>query len=123
MIIGAYAVGSNKGYIYVRAEYPLAIQYFDLAIRSAEALGLLGENILNSGFSFHVKIAKGGGAFVCGESTALMASIEGKAGEPRVKHIHSTTRGLFERPTVLNNVETWANVPLIVNRVLSGIKK
>ena len=116
MIIGAYAVGSNQGYIYVRAEYPLAIQYFDLAIRSAEALGLLGENILNSGFSFHVKIAKGGGAFVCGESTALMASIEGKAGEPRVKHIHSTTRGLFERPTVLNNVETWANVPLIVNR-------
>jgi NADH:ubiquinone oxidoreductase subunit F (NADH-binding)/Pyruvate/2-oxoacid:ferredoxin oxidoreductase delta subunit len=94
----------------------LAIQYFDLAIRSAEALGLLGENILNSGFSFHVKIAKGGGAFVCGESTALMASIEGKAGEPRVKHIHSTTRGLFERPTVLNNVETWANIPLIVNR-------
>jgi NADH-quinone oxidoreductase subunit F len=116
MIIGAYAVGSNQGYIYVRAEYPLAIQYFDLAIRSAEALGLLGENILNSGFSFHVKIAKGGGAFVCGESTALMASIEGKAGEPRVKHIHSTTRGLFERPTVLNNVETWANVPLIANR-------
>jgi len=116
MIIGAYAVGANKGYIYVRAEYPLAIQYFDLAIRSAEALGLLGENILNSGFSFHTKIAKGGGAFVCGESTALMASIEGKAGEPRVKHIHSTTRGLFERPTVLNNVETWANVPLIVNR-------
>ncbi|VVB62061.1 Electron transport complex subunit RsxB [uncultured archaeon] len=116
LIIGAYAVGSNKGYIYVRAEYPLAIQYFDLAIRSAEALGLLGEDILNSGFSFHVKIAKGGGAFVCGESTALMASIEGKAGEPRVKHIHSTTRGLFERPTVLNNVETWANIPLIVNK-------
>jgi NADH:ubiquinone oxidoreductase subunit F (NADH-binding)/(2Fe-2S) ferredoxin len=116
MMIGAYAVGSNQGYIYVRAEYPLAIQYFECALRSAEALRLLGDNILNSGFSFHVKIAKGGGAFVCGESTALMASIEGKAGEPRVKHIHSTTRGLFERPTVLNNVETWANVPLIVNR-------
>ncbi len=116
LIIGAYSVGSNQGYIYVRAEYPLAIEYFDLAIRSASALGLLGDDILGSGFSFHVKIAKGGGAFVCGESTALMSSIEGKAGEPRVKHIHSTARGLFERPTVLNNVETWANVPLIVNR-------
>lgn len=116
MLIGAYAVGANQGYIYVRAEYPLAIQYFELAMKSAEALGLLGDNILNSRFSFHLKIAKGGGAFVCGESTALMASIEGKAGEPRVKHIHTTTRGLFERPTVLNNVETWANVPLIINR-------
>ncbi len=116
MILGAYSLGANQGYIYVRAEYPLAIDYFDLALKSAEALGLLGDNILGSGFSFTMKIARGGGAFVCGESTALMASIEGKAGEPRVKHIHSTTRGLFERPTVLNNVETWANIPLIVNK-------
>jgi len=116
LIIGAYSIGSNQGYIYVRAEYPLAIEYFDLAIKSASALGLIGDNILGSGFSFKMKIAKGGGAFVCGESTALMSSIEGKAGEPRVKHIHSTAKGLFERPTVLNNVETWANVPVIVNK-------
>jgi len=116
MIIGAYSLNANHGYIYVRAEYPLAIEYFDLAIKSAEALGLLGDNILGSGFSFNMKIAKGGGAFVCGESTALMASIEGKAGEPKVKHVHSTTSGLFERPTVLNNVETWANIPLIINK-------
>ncbi|MDH7506294.1 MAG: NADH-ubiquinone oxidoreductase-F iron-sulfur binding region domain-containing protein [Candidatus Thermoplasmatota archaeon] len=115
MIIGAYSINANQGYIYVRAEYPLAIEYFELALKSAEALGLLGENILGSDFSFNIKISKGGGAFVCGESTALMASIEGKAGEPRVKHIHSTTSGLFERPTVLNNVETWANIPLIIN--------
>jgi len=116
MIIGGYSINANKGYIYVRAEYPLAIEYFDIALKSAEALGLLGDNILGSGFSFNIKISKGGGAFVCGESTALMASIEGKAGEPRVKHIHSTTSGLFERPTVLNNVETWANIPLIINK-------
>ncbi len=116
LIIGAYGIGSNHGYIYVRAEYPLAIDYFNLAIKSAETLGLIGDNILGSGFSFKMKIAKGGGAFVCGESTALMASIEGKAGEPRVKHIHSTEKGLFERPTVLNNVETWANIPVIVGK-------
>jgi NADH-quinone oxidoreductase subunit F len=115
MIIGAYAVGAQHGYIYVRAEYPLAVEYFSIAIRRAREIGLLGENILDSGFSFDVKIAKGGGAFVCGESTALMASIEGKPGEPRVKHIHTTTSGLWDRPTVLNNVETWANVPLIIN--------
>jgi len=107
----------------VRAEYPLAIQAFEHAMKNAQALGLLGDNILNTGFSFHVKIAKGGGAFVCGESTALMASIEGKAGEPRVKHIHSTTKGLFERPTVLNNVETWANVPVIIKNGAEWYKK
>ena len=123
MMIGGYAVGSNHGYIYVRAEYPLAIQAFEHAMKNAQALGLLGDNILNTGFSFHVKIAKGGGAFVCGESTALMASIEGKAGEPRVKHIHSTTKGLFERPTVLNNVETWANVPVIIKNGAEWYKK
>ncbi len=116
MIIGAYSIDANKGYIYVREEYPLAIEYFDLAIKSATALGLLGDYILGTDFSFNIKIAKGGGAFVCGESTALTASIEGKAGEPRVKHIHSTEKGLFERPTVLNNVETWANIPVIVNK-------
>jgi NADH-quinone oxidoreductase subunit F len=115
MIIGAYAVGAQQGYIYVRSEYPLAVEYFDIAIQRAREMGFLGKNILGSGFSFDVKIAKGGGAFVCGESTALMASIEGKPGEPRVKHIHTTTSGLWDRPTVLNNVETWANVPLIIN--------
>jgi NADH:ubiquinone oxidoreductase subunit F (NADH-binding)/(2Fe-2S) ferredoxin/NAD-dependent dihydropyrimidine dehydrogenase PreA subunit len=115
MLIGAYAIGAPQGYIYARAEYPLAVQYFSLAIKRAREVGLLGENILGSGFSFDVKVAKGGGAFVCGESTALMASIEGKPGEPRVKHIHTTTSGLWERPTVLNNVETWANVPPIIN--------
>ena len=116
MIIGAYAIGANNGYIYVRTEYPLAVEYFNKAIQSAREYGFLGKKILGSKFSFDMKIVKGGGAFVCGESTALMASIEGKVGEPRVKHIHSTTRGLFERPTVLNNVETWANIPLIINK-------
>jgi len=115
MIIGAYVVGAQQGYIYVRTEYPLAVKYFGIAVQRAREVGLLGENILGSGFSFDVKIARGGGAFVCGESTALMASIEGKPGEPRVKHIHTTTSGLWDRPTVLNNVETWANIPLIIN--------
>ncbi|MFH1013415.1 MAG: NADH-quinone oxidoreductase subunit NuoF [Thermoplasmatota archaeon] len=123
MIIGAYAIGAQQGYIYVRAEYPLAVEYFDHAIQHAREIGLLGKNILNSGFSFDVKIAKGGGAFVCGESTALMASIEGKPGEPKVKHIHGTTSGLWDKPTVLNNVETWANVPLIINKSSDWYRK
>jgi len=114
MIIGAYAIGASEGYIYVRMEYPLAVEYFDLAIKKAKEYGLLGNNILGSGFNFNVLIAKGGGAFVCCESTALMASIEGKPGEPRAKHIHTTESGLWGKPTNLNNVETWANVPLIV---------
>ena len=114
MIIGAYAIGAQEGYIYVRMEYPLAVEYFDLAIKKAKEYGLLGDNILDSGFNFNVHIAKGGGAFVCGESTALMASIEGKPGEPRAKHIHTTESGLWGKPSNLNNVETWANVPLIM---------
>ncbi|NIR14071.1 MAG: NADH-quinone oxidoreductase subunit F, partial [Desulfobacterales bacterium] len=116
MIIGAYAIGANEGYIYVRTEYPLAVKLFRSAIKKAREYGLLGKNILGSGFDFDVKIARGGGAFVCGESTALMASIEGKPGEPRAKHIHTTQSGLWNRPSTLNNVETWANVPLIVNK-------
>jgi NADH-quinone oxidoreductase subunit F len=116
MIIGAYAIGANEGYIYVRTEYPLAVELFGLAITKAEEYGILGKNILGTGFDFNVKIARGGGAFVCGESTALMASIEGKPGEPRAKHIHTTESGLWERPSNLNNVETWANVPLIINK-------
>lgn len=115
MIIGSFAIGSNFGYIYVRNEYPLAVKNLSKAIQEAEEYGLLGENILGSGHSFTIKINRGGGAFVCGESTALMASIEGKVGEPRAKHIHTVVKGLWNKPTNLNNVETWANVPLIIN--------
>lgn len=114
MLIGAYAVGANRGFIYVRHEYPLAVKKLAHALEQARDFGLLGESILGSDFSFDLEICKGGGAFVCGESTALMASIEGKAGVPRVKYIRSTTRGLWDDPTILNNVETWANIPLIL---------
>lgn len=116
MIIGAYAIGSNYGYIYVRNEYPLAIKHFSTALKQAEELGLLGKNILGSGFDFTVKISRGGGAFVCGESSALRASIEGRVGEPSVKYVHATEKGLYEKPTVLNNVKTWASVTLIINK-------
>ncbi|GAB4319321.1 MAG: NADH-quinone oxidoreductase subunit NuoF [Candidatus Sumerlaeia bacterium] len=115
MIIGSWAIGAHEGFIYVRTEYPLAVQLFQKALDDARALGLLGENILGTGHSFDVSVVRGGGAFVCGESTALMASIEGRAGEPRAKHIHTVQRGLWDRPTTLNNVETWANIPLIIN--------
>ncbi len=116
MIIGAYAIGASEGYVYVRTEYPMAVVLITKAIQEARRLGLLGENILGSGFSFDIQVNRGGGAFVCGESTALMASIEGRAGEPRAKHIHTVERGLWDRPSTLNNVETWANIPLIINR-------
>ena len=116
MIIGAYAVGANKGYLYVRNEYPLAVSHLTLAIESARRAGFLGENILGSSFSFDLAINRGGGAFVCGESSALFASIEGRAGEPRAKYVHAVEKGLWDNPTVLNNVETWANVPLIINK-------
>ncbi|MEO0299894.1 MAG: NADH-quinone oxidoreductase subunit NuoF [candidate division WOR-3 bacterium] len=115
MIIGAYAIGSNEGYVYIRHEYPLALKRLKIAIQQAREYGFLGENILDSGFSFDIDIVRGGGAFVCGESTALMASIEGKVGEPRAKYIHTVEKGLYEKPTCLNNVETWANVPFIIN--------
>ena len=116
MVIGAYAIGAHEGYIYVRNEYPLAVKNAGIAIKQAEEYGLLGKNILGSGFDFSIKISRGGGAFVCGESTALMASLEGKVGEPRAKYVHTVEKGLWDRPTDLNNVETWANVPLIINR-------
>jgi NADH:ubiquinone oxidoreductase subunit F (NADH-binding)/ferredoxin len=116
MIIGAYAIGSNEGYIYVRNEYPLAVNNVKVALGQAEEYGFLGENILGSKFNFTIEINRGGGAFVCGESTALMASLEGRVGEPRAKHIHTVESGLWERPTNLNNVETWANVPLIITK-------
>jgi NADH-quinone oxidoreductase subunit F len=115
MVIGAYAIGAREGWIYVRNEYPLAVEHISLAIKTARELGLLGENILGSGFSFDIKIAKGAGAFVCGEETALMASIEGKRGVPRQKPPFPSQAGLFGKPTNINNVETWANVPLIIN--------
>jgi NADH-quinone oxidoreductase subunit F len=114
MTIGAYAIGSNRGYVYVRYEYPLAVKNVTIAIKQAEEYGLLGENILGTGFDFRVTVNRGGGAFVCGESTALMASLEGRVGEPRAKYVHTVERGLWNQPSNLNNVETWANVPLII---------
>lgn len=116
MIIGAFAIGANQGFIYVRHEYPLACKNAEIAITQARKAGVLGKNILGSGFDFDLEIAKGGGAFVCGESTALIASIEGKIGEPRGKQIHTVAQGLWGKPTNLNNVETWANVPLIIGK-------
>jgi NADH-quinone oxidoreductase subunit F len=116
LIIGAYAIGSKEGYFYIRNEYPLAVLNVIKAIDQAKTLGLLGKNILGSGFDFNVRIVKGGGAFVCGESTALMASLEGKVGEPRAKYVHTVEKGLWNKPSDLNNVETWANIPLIINK-------
>jgi NADH-quinone oxidoreductase subunit F len=114
MLIGAWAIGAERGYIYVRKEYPLAVEHARTAVEQAREYGLLGDNILGSGFCCDVETARGGGAFVCGESTALMASIEGKVGEPRPKDVHTVEEGLWNKPTCLNNVETWANVPLII---------
>jgi NADH-quinone oxidoreductase subunit F len=116
MIIAGYSIGAREGYIYIRNEYPLAVKHAEMALKQARNIGLLGENILNSGYTLDIKINRGGGAFVCGESTALMASIEGQVGEPRAKYIHTSERGLWGKPTTLNNVETLANVPLIINR-------
>ena len=116
MIIGSYAIGSNHGYVFVRKEYPLAVQNLRIALQQGEEYGLLGEDILGSGFDFSVRINRGGGAFVCGESTALMACLEGQPGEPRPKHIHTAISGLYDKPTNLNNVETWANVPVIIDK-------
>ncbi|MGC2776344.1 MAG: NADH-quinone oxidoreductase subunit NuoF [Bradyrhizobium sp.] len=115
LIIGAYAIGAHEGYVYVRQEYPLALENVGIAIRQAEEHGLLGRDILGSGFDFSVKVHRGAGAFVCGEETALLLSLEGKPGEPRARPPYPATSGLWGRPTNINNVETWANVPLIVN--------
>jgi NADH:ubiquinone oxidoreductase subunit F (NADH-binding)/(2Fe-2S) ferredoxin/Pyruvate/2-oxoacid:ferredoxin oxidoreductase delta subunit len=116
MIIGALAIGSSQGFIYVRNEYPLAVKNLNIALGQAREYGFLGKNLFNTGFNFDVRINRGGGAFVCGESSALMASLEGRAGEPRAKYIHTVERGLYDKPTNLNNVETWANVPVIITR-------
>ncbi|HSW40139.1 MAG TPA: NADH-quinone oxidoreductase subunit NuoF, partial [Acidobacteriota bacterium] len=116
LIIGAYAIGAREGYIYVRQEYPLAVENVSIAIAQAEARGLLGGNILGSGFDFSVHVHRGAGAFVCGEETALLMSLEGKAGEPRPRPPYPAVKGLWGRPTNINNVETWANIPLIVSK-------
>lgn len=114
MIINGYAVGSHQGYIYVRAEYPVAVQRLNVAIKQAKEYGFLGKNILGKGFDFDLEVRLGAGAFVCGEGSALMTSIEGKRGEPRPKPPRSAEKGLWKKPTVLNNVETYANVPQII---------
>ena len=116
LMLAGYAVGARQGYIYVRHEYPLAVERLQKAIDVLHAEGLLGDNILNKGFSFDVSINRGGGAFVCGESTALMRSIEGKIGEPRAKYVRSVVKGLYDKPTVLNNVETLICLPDIVSK-------
>jgi len=114
MIIGGYAMGANEGYVYCRAEYPLAIEHIKIGLAQAEAAGYLGKNILNSGFDFQVKIRAGAGAYVCGEETALMASIEGKRGMPIVRPPFPAQSGLWKKPTNNNNVETWASIPHIL---------
>lgn len=114
MTICAYAIKSNRGFIYIRDEYSLALKNMKTAIKQARDRGFLGKNIMGSGFDFDIEIVRGGGAFVCGESTALMQSIEGNVGEPRAKYIHSVEIGLWGQPTILNNVETWANIPEII---------
>ena len=116
MTIAGFAIGAHQGYIYVRAEYPIAVERLNIAIAQAKEAGLLGKNILGSGFDFDIGIRLGAGAFVCGEETALMRSIEGGRGEPRPRPPFPAVRGLFEKPTLLNNVETWANIsPIILN--------
>ena len=114
MAIAGYAIGSNQGFIYVRAEYPIAVKRLQIAIGQAKELGLLGKNIFNTGFDFDIDIRLGAGAFVCGEETALMTSIEGNRGEPRPRPPFPAAKGLFMRPTILNNVETYANIPQII---------
>jgi NADP-reducing hydrogenase subunit HndC len=123
LIIGAYAMGAHEGFIYVRQEYPLAVQNTQRALDQAKESGLLGEGILGTAFDFNVRIHRGAGAFVSGESTALMNAIEGHVGEPRPKYIHTSEKGVWDKPSCLNNVETWANVPFIINNGSSWFKK
>ncbi|MCD4796407.1 MAG: NADH-quinone oxidoreductase subunit NuoF [Candidatus Cloacimonetes bacterium] len=116
MAIGALAVGAKEGFVYIRNEYPLALKRLEIAIKQAHEKGLLGKNILDSDFCFDIHIHRGAGAFVCGESSALMASMSGRAGEPRAKYVHNVEVGYRGKPTVLNNVETWANIPVIIDK-------
>ena len=114
MLIGAYGTGATEGIVYVRTEYPLAIKHLIIALRQTRALGLLGENILGTGFSFDIDMVKGAGAFVCGEETALIRSVQGERGEPRQRPPYPVEKGIDGRPTAINNVETWANIPIII---------
>jgi len=116
MIIGAYAIGAQQGFIYIREEYPIATEHLSIAIRQAEEYGLLGNDILGTGFDFHIKVNRGAGAFVCGEETALIISIEGRSGTPRSRPPYPAIEGMWGKPTVINNVETFANVPLILSK-------
>ncbi|MCP5021888.1 MAG: NADH-quinone oxidoreductase subunit F, partial [bacterium] len=115
MLIAAYAIGASGGYAYIRAEYPLAVKNFDKAIQDATAAGYLGDNILGSDFCFDLKIKQGAGAFVCGEETALIASVEGERGMPRIRPPFPAIKGLFGKPTIINNVETLSNLPWIID--------
>ncbi len=123
MLIGAYGTGANEGILYVRNEYPLAIKHLVIALRQAYQLGLLGSNILGTGFSFDLRLVRGAGAFVCGEETALIKSIEGMMGEPVQRPPFPVQKGLFGKPTLINNVETWANVPIVINTGAQAFKK
>ena len=114
MAIAGYAIGASQGYIYVRAEYPIAVKRLQIALDQAHEYGLLGKNIFNSGFDFDIGLRLGAGAFVCGEETALMTSIEGKRGEPHPRPPYPAVKGLFGKPTILNNVETYANIAQII---------
>lgn len=116
ILIGAFALGASDGYIYVRAEYPLAVQHLRVAIGQAEEHGLLGTNILSTGLNFRIRLVQGAGAFVCGEETALIASVEGRVGEPHPRPPYPVEKGLWGKPTIINNVKTWASVPHIINR-------
>jgi NADH:ubiquinone oxidoreductase subunit F (NADH-binding)/(2Fe-2S) ferredoxin/Pyruvate/2-oxoacid:ferredoxin oxidoreductase delta subunit len=116
MILGGYALGASEGFIYVRAEYPLAVEHLRVAIRQGEEYGLLGENILGTDFSFRIRLVQGAGAFVCGEETALIASIEGRVGEPHPRPPFPVQQGLWRKPTVINNVKTWSTIPVILER-------
>jgi NADH:ubiquinone oxidoreductase subunit F (NADH-binding) len=116
LIIGAYVMGSHDGFIYVRQEYPLAVENMEIAIKQAEELELLGEDILDSGFDFNVKIHRGASGFVSGESSVLMTAIEGKVGKPSPKYVRTSDKGVWNKPSTLNNVEMWANIPLIINK-------
>ncbi len=115
MAIAGYTIGSHQGYVYVRAEYPIAVKRLNIALKQARDYGLIGKNIMGTGFDFDIDIRLGAGAFVCGEETALMTSIEGKRGEPRPRPPFPANKGLFQKPSILNNVETWANIPQIIN--------
>ena len=114
MAIAGYAIGATQGYIYIRAEYPIAVERLQIAIQQARELGLLGKNIFDSGFDFDIELRLGSGAFVCGEETSLLASIEGHRGEPRPRPPYPAVKGLYGKPTILNNVETYANIAQII---------